>query len=233
MKLYVRNGFIVAEGKGLPKNVIGVEAFRKEVGETEFAFLEKVRKGDWDKGIPCVDLWNGTFKLSYRPYYMYNELYHVSQAAQDYGIELDESFLDLKKMLGQEYARLFKKCEQDYKERMTLIAEDRWQEKVAREHPRCNCDDCLYCADVIDGDLWCRKYHKDLDFDPSGKTLPDGRHLMFASVGKMLDECKREQERKQAEEKARFIDGYVNGYDMWMVEDMVINEMNKGDLSYV
>lgn len=232
MRLYVRNGFIVAEGKGLPRERgSSIWDFAKAVGEAEYSFLEKIRHGDYDKGIPSVDLSNGVYKLSYKPYYAFEALWWVNKCAKLYEIEIDESFMSIYKDLCKEYNKIYDECREERAQRLTALAEERWKE-IAQPHTSCRM--CYSCKPVMDGDLYCEKYKKYLDIEvaPAYDGL-SGVHMMFASHGVPLEECKEDEKQRLEKEKEKYINDAVYDGEWWEVDSAVEKIMNKGEMRYV
>lgn len=225
MKVLVRNGRIV--GEGIPKKGCGTEA--------EEAFLTKISSGTFEGGGHPVHLrLIGSFRLSDRPYLYerYDELKWVNTAADKYGIERDESFTkefeelerifkEAKKKVFEEYYRLKAMAIRVHEERLKKAEEEFLEANKVSE----KCGNCHYCADVIDGDLYCDKYHKYLESFCGDKVTLTGEHLMFASYGLKLAECIEERKKALEEEKARYIEDASNFVFRYSIDDAISKEM--------
>jgi hypothetical protein len=227
MVIAIRNGRIV--GLNMPKERCGTEA--------EEAFLDKISSGTFEGGGHPVHLrLLGSFRLSERPYLYarHDELLWVKNAAEKYCITLDESFTkefkeldkifnEAKRKVFDEYYALKEKAIQEAEERKAK-AEGKWAEMHKCEDNKCG--NCPYCAEVIDGDLYCAKYKKYLDIEvaPAYDGL-SGVHMMFASHGIKLAECLAVNKKEQEEEKARFIEEESQVRFWYPIKDAIRKEM--------
>jgi hypothetical protein len=197
----------------------------------EERFLWDCRHGNIDLEQPIVDL-RQPFKLASNPYRRYTQLAWVNTKAENYGIEVDESFSSLLEKDRTAYAKVWDECWKRHVKTQTAKAEEDWSK--LDKSPRTACNNCFFCRGVIDGDLYCAKYKKDLDVTVEEEYDGlSGKHMMFASHGIPLAECQADELKELEKEKAVFIDKYVNGYGFWSVEDEVEKIMNEGERTYV
>lgn len=225
MRVAIKDGRIV--GEDIPKKGMGTEAEEK--------FLYEISKGTFVSGGYPVNLRYYSFPLSKRPYLYarYDELLWVNHKAEKYGIERAESFTKEFEALERIFKKAKRKCFDEYyalKEKAIQEAEERKakaEEKWAEMH-KCEdnkCGNCPYCADVIDGDLYCERYHKDIESFCGEKVTTSGMHLMFASHGIKLAECLAEKKKEQEKEKARFIEEESEVIFRYSIEDAIRKEM--------
>ena len=232
MRVAVKNGYIVAEWEGKPdKATLNVTELVRTLPQRGWDFFDKLRSGDYDNGCPYVDLRYRAYPLPSKPFYALNVLSWVNKWANACEIEIDESFKAEYERLMRIRMEVYPICQAEYEEKMTKLAEERWEEK--RKETDDSCDGCRWCADVIDGDLFCDKYGKYLDIKVGEKVTPSGQHLMFASHGIKCSKCKEMEAKQLEEEKAKFIAEYVNEFKWQSIEDLVAKAMNKGVESYV
>lgn len=224
MRVAIKDGRIV--GEDIPKKGMGTEAEEK--------FLDEISKGTFLSGGHAVNLRFYSFPLSKRPYLYarYDELLWVNVRAEKYGIERAESFTnefkaleivfkEAKKKVFAEYYHLKKLAIRDYEERKKKAEEQFLEEHKVNE----KCGNCPFCADVIDGDLYCDKYRKYLESVCGEKVTLTGDHLLFASHGLKLAECIAEKKRALEEEKARFTEDASNFVFSYSIEDAISKEM--------
>jgi hypothetical protein len=226
MRVAVRNGCIVAEDKPVyEKRFYTPEEMKARLNTDEERFLWCVKHGKYDEGEYSMDLESRPYKLSLNPYYRYKQLSWVNAFAKTYSIARDESFVDEYEPLLEIYSQAYGKCWEEYRLRMTAKAEEDWEN--LHKDVDSSCDRCHYCSEMMDGDLYCAKYKKDLEVEIGEKVTHYGLHLMFASHGKCCEECIEARRKALEEEKAAFIDEYVNGYGWWSVERDIAVEMVK------
>jgi hypothetical protein len=225
MVIAIRNGRIV--GLNMPKEGCGTES--------EEDFLTKISSGTFrDGGHPVHLRLIGSFRLSERPYLYarYDELKWVNNAAEKYGIERDESFTNEFKELERIFKEAKKKVFEEYYrlKAMAIRAHEERLKKAEAEFLEANkvsekCGNCPYCADVIDGDLYCDKYRKYLDSFCGDKVTLTGEHLMFASYGLKLSECIEAKKKALEEEKARYIEDASKFVFWYSIDDAISKEM--------
>lgn len=233
MKIFIRNGFIVAEWEGKPTNPFSTQCdYERSMSEEENKFITALRwDADEDLGNPYVDLRMGTVKLSFKPYTAFTWLEWINRKAMSFdSIELDESFMALFEKLLAEYTEIYDRCKEEHEATQTAKAIVDF-EKINKSTK--TCEGCLKCVGVIDGDLYCAKYKKDLEVEVGEKyDYLNGRYYMFASSGIPLPECLEDEKKDAEKEKEKMIEEYCYGYGWWAIEDAVAKEMNKGEVSY-
>lgn len=232
MRLSINNGFVVADWEGKPKTSFpSTVENENSMTEQEEAFARKLRDGNYDVGNPCVDIRLGTYKISCKPFWAYLELDWLYRNAKAYCIELDESFMRIYNDLCKEYNKIYDECWEERAQRLTALAEERWKEI---SQPNTSCRMCYSCKPVIDGDLYCAKYKKYLDIEvaPAYDGL-SGVHMMFASHGVPLEECKEAEKQRLEKEKEKYINDAVYDGEWWEVNGAVEKIMNKGEMRYV
>ena len=212
MKVLARNGFIVIEGNGMPRTISSLWEWMKVVGKQEFEFLEAVRHGDLDRAEPDIDLSSGLHKIPSDMYRAYNELWWIWENANRYGIEMDDSFMEIWDNLREDSKRRSESARKRYEEEQTAKAEAEWENLKAKESKCESCDNCPYCAYVTEGELYCEKYRRYLESKVAPSVTPDGRHLMYASHGIPLQKCVEAKAKADEQEKAKFIAEYVHDY---------------------
>lgn len=226
MRIAVRDGCIVAEDKPVyEKRFYTAEEMLARMNTDEERFLYCVKHGDYEAGSWRIDLEERPYKLSSNPYKRYKELSWVNAFAKTYSILREESFTNEYEPLLALYSKAYGKCWEEYRQRMTAKAEEDWG-NLHKDIDN-DCGRCPYCSEMLDGDLYCAKYGKDLEVEVGEKVTPYGKHLMFASHGKCCEECIEAKKKALEEEKAKFIDKYVNGYGWWSVEQDIAVEMIK------
>jgi hypothetical protein len=211
----------------MPKERCGTEA--------EEAFLDKISSGTFEGGGHPVHLrLLGSFRLSERPYLYarHDELLWVKNAAEKYCITLDESFTKELKALEPIFQKAKRKVWRKYheeKEKHRVQVEERrakaeedWNEMHKGDN---TCGYCFSCKGVMDGDLYCERYKTYLDIKVGDGQTADGLHLMFASYGIQLAECKEAEAKALEVEKARFIEERACEDFYFSVTDEIRKEM--------
>lgn len=227
MRVLLNNGFINTEWEGKPDKLrLNNDDLVKTLPRNGWEFFDELRNGDYDANEPYVDLRYSAHKVPYNPYYVYRTLWWVVYWAQECDIEIDDSLMDTYKNLRETYYECFEKCSEAYEARMTEIALEKWDDKHSGEESD-DCSYCGYCADVIDGDLYCERYRTYLDVKVAEKITPAGRHLLFASHGLKCDKCKEQKKVDREEEKAKFVKDYIGELSYLSIENEVKKEMGK------
>ena len=234
MKVLVKNGFIVFDWEGKPNKPKLENNDLLALPSTAWKFLNEIRRNNYELNEPYVDLRYGPYKLSSNPYLAFVQLRWVRGKANRNGIERDESFEDLYRSLWNEYDKSYDACEKEYVATRTERAQKAWEEELAKRNVRQDCSMCFYCEEIMEGDLRCRKYRKELDFKLGERyDMVSGRHYMFSEIGIPCDECREADTKGTEEEKARFIKKYINEFRDETIEQMTADMMNKGVASYV
>jgi hypothetical protein len=211
MRVVLKDGYLIAEWEGKPqKEVLKVCDLVGKITDKEFQFLDDIRRGNYDLEESRIDLRCEPYKLSKGCYWAYLELNWVIHYANKYGVELDESVMTAYIPLRDKYLEMREAERISHIRSLEAQAEEKYQEDVAKIGN--SCDYCRSCIEVIDGDLWCKKYRKDLEVSAGEKYTASGQHLMFASHGVMLDCCKEDKLKELAEEKAKYIQERENLY---------------------
>lgn len=233
MKVFLRNGFLVAEWEGKPnKPLLNNNDLVSTLPKNGWEFFNSLRSGKYDLGEPYIDLRYGVYKLSYKPYRAYKALWWVVYWAIEHYIEVDESVKQVYEVLRKEYQETYAKMEEAYVARAIERAEVKWNETHEEEVFQ-GCGYCRSCADGIDGELYCEKFRKYIEVNVGENVTLAGEHLMYASHGMKLDECKALKAQEKAQEKELYIYNYVNEFKRERVEEMVAEEMNKKGIAYV
>ena len=234
MKVLVRNGFIVFDWEGKPNKPRLENNDLLVLPSTAWKFLNEIRMNNYELNEPYVDLRYGPYKLSTNPYRAFIQLRWVRGKANRNGIARDESFEELYRELWNDYDKAYDTCDKEYVESHTERAQKAWEEELAKRNPLKDCGTCVYCDEIMEGDLRCRKYKKELDIKLGDRyDMISGRHCMFAEIGIPCDECKEDETKGTEEEKAKFINKYINEYREEIVEEMAASMMTKGVESYV
>lgn len=206
MVIHIKDGRLVAEGVS------------EKLTKDEENFLFDIWHGNFERGGKQIDLRYRPYELSKNAYYRYRELCWVNMYANKYGIERDSSFVDVYEPLLELHSQAYGKCWEEFEQRRKERAEEVWNERHNVEINK-DCGNCRYCADVIDGDLYCDKYHKWLEFHVGEKVdMVTNQHYMFASHGEKLPECIEAEMQEQEEEKAKFIEDFMSENAEYLVE---------------
>lgn len=232
MKVLVRNGFIIFDWEGKPNKPRLENNDLLGLPQNARNFLDAIRRPNYELGEPSVDLRYGPYKLSSNPYFAFVQLRWVRGKANRNGIERDESFEALYRELRDEYFKAVDDCDKEYVAKKTERAQKAWEEEKAKRGTK-ECEYCYYCDFIYDGCVKCRKYRKTLETTVGERyDMVSGKYYMYADIAHPCEECKEAEGKALEEEKAKFIDKYINKYREDIVEDMVALRMSKGVVSY-
>ena len=222
MKVLIKDGYVVTEDYDW-RNV------------DDSYFLQLANRGDYDSGIHGVNLRQGKYKLPSTPHAIYTDLKWLIHCAEGNGINFDDTFesewLRIKAIYTEAYEKSAKIVEAMLRRDAAKRWEKSWEKKTQVVSDACGF--CPDCADVIDGDLYCRRYKRMLDIRVGEKVTPDGKVLMFASHGVKCDKCMEATMVALEREKEEYINEYVELFKWDFISEVTKNEMNKGEMVYV